>query len=144
MYDTFMELNSELKLREEFLRSIGETEETLLEMAQVGVVDGTIYIKIYSGEGAVPHFHFYENQSGRKGCLKILEASYFVHGNYLDGLKRDERKELMDWLQQINSNYAKRGWQATNWQVICLLWDQNNPSAKLKDPNPPIPDYMKI
>lgn len=144
IYDDVVALNKELNERQKFLESIGETEETLLEMAQVGVVDDTIIIKVYGGEGPIPHFHFYETQSRRAGCLKILEASYFAHGNYLDDLKRDEKQELLRWLQKLNSSYKRRGLSVTNWQSICLLWDQNNPQYKLKNPNPPIPDYMKI
>ena len=61
----FQELKkiSENEERQKFLESIGETEESLLEMAQVGILDDTILIKIYGGEGPVPHFHFYETQS---------------------------------------------------------------------------------
>ena len=144
IYDDVVALNKELNERQKFLESIGETEETLLEMAQVGVVDDTIIIKVYGGEGPVPHFHFYETQSRRAGCLKILEASYFARGNYLDDLKRDERKELVDWLKALDPEALEQGWKRTNWQAICYEWNKNNPQYKLKTPNPPIPDYMKI
>lgn len=129
---------------EEELAKLGETPETLLEMALVGVVDNTIYIKIYGGEGHVPHFHFYETQSCRKGCIKILEASYFAHGNYLDDLKRDERKELVKWLTEMDEESVEQGIPRTNWQAICLEWNKNNPQYRLKNLNPPIPDYMKL
>lgn len=144
IYDDVMELNEELDERQKFLESIGETEETLLEMANIGVVDGTIYIKVYGGEGPIPHFHFYETQSRRAGCLKILEASYSVHGRYLDDLKRDERRELVDWLRALDPEALEQGWKRTNWQAICYEWNKNNPQYKLENPNPPIPDYMKI
>ncbi len=138
MYEfEFRKLN-QIQIEEE-LAKIGETPETLLEMSQVGIVDNTIYIKIYSKEGPVPHFHFYETQSHRAGCIKILEAAYFAHGNYLDDLKRDERKELVKWLNAWNDDFDK-----TNWEVICRLWNMNNPLYKLKNTNPPIPDYMKL
>lgn len=129
---------------EEELAKLGETPETLLEMALVGVVDNTIYIKVYGGEGPVPHFHFYETQSCRKGCIKILEASYFAHSNYLDDLKRDERKELVKWLTEMDEESVEQGIPRTNWQAICLEWNKNNPQYKLKNLNPPIPDYMKL
>ena len=124
---------------EEELAKIGETPETLLEMALVGVVDTTIYIKVYGAEGPVPHFHFYETQSGRRGCIKILEASYFAHGKNLDDLKRDENLELVDWLKEWNDDFDK-----TNWEAICRLWNMNNPLYKLKDVNQSIPDYMRL
>lgn len=129
-----------ISYRKERLSMMGETEETLLEMAHVGTIDGTIIIKIYSGEGPVPHFHFYEAQSRRKGCLKILEASYFIHGKYLDDLKRDERKELLKWLNERNEDS-----NTTNWEAICRLWNMNNPTHKINiSPLPKIPDYMRI
>ena len=138
MYEFELKQLNQIQIEEE-LAKIGETPETLLEMALVGVVDNTIYIKVYGGEGPVSHFHFYETQSGRKGCIKILEASYFAHGNNLDDLKRDEKLELVDWLNEWNDDFDK-----TNWEAICRLWNMNNPLYKLKDVNPPIPNYMRL
>lgn len=142
----FQELKkiSEDEERQKFLESIGETEESLLEMAQVGILDDTILIKIYGGEGPIPHFHFYETQSKRNGCIKILEASYFPHGGkYLDSLKRDEVKELISWLNNPNEFYKKRNISMSNWESICTLWDQNNPQYQLENPKPEIPNYIK-
>lgn len=129
---------------EEDLAKIGETPETLLEMAQIGTVDDTILIKVYSKEGPIPHFHFYETQSCRQGCIKILEASYFTHGHYLDDLKRDEREELVKWLKELDQDSVEQGVPMTHWKSICLEWNKNNPMYKLKNPNPPIPDYTKL
>ena len=142
----FEKLNSiyEQEDRKKYLESIGETEETLLEMAQAGVVDDSIIIKIYGGEGPVPHFHFYEVQSKRSGCIKIEEASYFPHGGkYLDTLKRWEVEELLKWLPQKSKFFEKRGLDVTNWQAICILWDQNNPQYELKEIDIKIPDYKE-
>ena len=144
--DNFQELNfiSEKENRRLFLESIGETEESLLEMAQAGIIDDSIIIKIYSGEGPIPHFHFYEVQSKRSGCIKILDASYFPHGGkYLDTLKSWEVDDLIKWLSEESIFFKKRGLDTTNWQAICILWDQNNSQFQLKDPNPSIPDYER-
>ena len=144
--DIFTKLESINKQEERklYLENIGETEETLLEMAQVGTVDDSIIIKIYGGEGPIPHFHFYETQSKRSGCVKILEASYFPHGGrYLDTLKRWEVEDLLTWLPEKSQFFEKRGLNVTNWQAICILWDQNNSQYCLKNPNPEIPDYEK-
>ena len=144
--DGFTELNliSEEENRRLFLESIGETEESLLEMAQAGTIDDSIIIKIYSGEGPVPHFHFYEVQSRRSGCIKILDASYFPHGGkYLDTLKSWEVDDLIKWLSEESIFFKKRGLDITNWQAICILWDQNNSQFQLKNPNPSIPDYER-
>lgn len=140
MIEIFNTLNK-IDEREEYLKKIGETEETLLEMALVGTIDDTLYIKIYGGEGPVPHFHFYSAQDNRKGCIKILEASYFIHGNNLDTLKRWEVKELVEWLQEECSYAKKRKLNLSNWECICMLWDQNNPEYELENPSPNIPDY---
>lgn len=143
IFEKLASINS-IEERKLYLESIGETEETLLEMAQIGVIDGSIIIKIYGAEGPVPHFHFYETQSKRDGCIKILEASYFPHGNkHLDTLKRWEVEDLIDWLCRKSEFFEKRGLNLTNWQAICILWDQNNPNYQLKNPNPEIPNYDK-
>lgn len=117
---------------------------SLLEMAQIGVVDNTIFIRVYGNEGPIPHFHFYETQGGRSGCIKILEASYFVHGRYADSLKRWEREELMKWLKDYDEDSLEFGWKRTNWEVLCYEWNKNNPQYKLKTVRLPLPNYLNL
>ena len=119
-------------------------KEHLNEMATVG----TYYdckICVYEGEGTIPHFHFYFTQSGNKGCICILDNSYFDHGIYNGRLNHSERKELISFLQSkpIGKFARVYGDNATNYDIICALWDANN-NDNICDNTFEMPDYSTM
>lgn len=115
---------------------------TLLEMARVGKI-GSIEIMIYEGEGPVPHFHFYDRQTERKGCIRLDVPEYFQHGIYKDKLTRAERKNLNEWVRSFHSPFKPLGINLTVYQYMLILWDDNNPNYPIKG-DPEIPDYLSL
>lgn len=109
----------------------------LLEMAEVGRFE-EYRISIYGGEGPIPHFHFYTNNPDAGGCIRLDKPEYFIHGNHKEKLSSKDRKNITKWLQSPHKSFGKYG--ATNWQVICIYWDDNNPTHPFnKDAE--MPDY---
>lgn len=112
----------------------------LLEMAEVGRFD--IYkISIYGGEGPIPHFHFYIDDPNKGGCIRLDKPEYFIHGNHTEKLNSKGRKNLIEWIKAPHKSFGKYG--LTNWQVICIYWDDNNPNY-LFNKDAEIPDYTLL
>ena len=44
----------------------------------MGTTRGGITIKVYSGEGPIPHLHFIIDEN-HQGCLQLEKAEYFNH-----------------------------------------------------------------
>lgn len=99
------------------------SDSLLLEMAEVGRFD--VYkISIYGGEGPVPHFHFWVDDPNAGGCIRLDKPEYFKHGNHVEELNSKSRRRMISWLQSPHKSLGKYG--LTNWQVICIYWDDNN------------------
>lgn len=110
------------------------------EMARVGEFDGC-EISVFTNEGHVPHFHFYDKQTGRRGCIRIDKADYFFHGKYKDTLDRDERYDLQRWLKSTYT--GSKHFNGTVFEFIVALWNINNDMFKI-DEDTPMPDYTNI
>lgn len=118
---------------------------TLFEMASVGITQDNIEIKIFGKEGNIPHFHFQDAKNlKRKGCIKILQPEYFVHKNYTSKLNSIEKKNLIIFLDELcDADFGyKEG--TTNYEVICYLWNANNPLSKIKVKEIQQPDYKQL
>lgn len=113
---------------------------TLREMARVGRA-GRYEIRVYGGEGHIPHFHFKDTQTGREGCARLDAAAYFPHGRYTAALNAGERAELVKFLRS-----AKEPLGITQFQYICVLWNDNNPRTPLRSAprSTPMPDYENM
>ncbi len=116
-------------------------KHTLLEMARVGSIDN-IEITIYGGEGPIPHFHFYDKQTERKGCIRLDESSYFDHSMYNDRLKRKEIIKLNDWVRTTKTVFTKFGAEITVFDYMCILWNDNNPTHLIDSLE--IPNYLTL
>ena len=112
----------------------------LLEMAEVGRFD-TYKITVSGKEGPIPHFHFENIDKELKGCIRLDKPEYFSHSNYNDKLNSKDRKKMIEWLKAPHKSFGKFGY--TNWQIICIYWEDNNHSG-LFDENTPMPDYKKL
>lgn len=105
-------------------------EEQLLEMAEIGRFDG-YKILIYGAEGPVAHFHVDNNEKNIHACVKILEDGYFQHGKYKDVLPTSVVKKLKLFLASPHKFFGKDGY--TNWQIICIYWNDNNPDYSIDE-----------
>lgn len=142
--DTFVDVWDELNSLEEHfdcseMDEIGEDHGAILEMAAVGEFS-SYKIAVFENEGNIPHFHVYDKQTKRHVCIKILSPGYFHHGKYQDELDRSETKLLYRWLRLPNESLFKRRKEViTNYEVICDLWEMNNPNhplpSKIEMPN---------
>ena len=115
------------------------------EMAKIGKFDN-IEIIVYGNEGPNPHFHFKDIASKhyREGCVRIDIAEYFDHGKYKARFTKDEKEELVRFL---NSTTTKRSrfWNpsATNYDVIIALWNMSNELYEI-DEDIEMPNYEEL
>lgn len=112
-------------------------EHTLLEMARVGKF-GECEVAIYGGEGFIPHFHFFDRESNRQGCIRLDKAKYFSHGRKNDRLNSSERKDLVAWLR---SPMRRVGMSV--YEYMLFLWNENNPDFEI-DEQMEMPNYLEL
>lgn len=115
-------------------------EGKLLEMAEVGRFD-EYKLLVYGSEGPVPHFHFESIKGKKKGCIRLDKPEYFFHGKYQDRLNSKEVKNLIAFLTAPHRAFGDVG--ITNWQVICIYWNDDNTKYQISD-KAPMPDYSKL
>ena len=81
-------------------------------------------------EGAKPHLHFEQNKD--YGCIRIDTDELF---NHEEGMKRTlnttEKRKLGIWFSLPNEKFPKM----TNYQFVCLRWNQKNIDANPKNIN---------
>ena len=117
-------------------------EQMLLEMAEIGRFDG-YKIMIYGNEGPIPHFHVEHKEKNLSVCVRIDKAEYFSHGSHKDKLDSKVIKKLKLFLESPHKFFGKNGY--TNWQIICVYWNDNNMDYQIEDVNSlKMPDYSKI
>lgn len=113
----------------------------LHEMAQIGKADN-LKVYVYGGERDIPHFHFQNMRTKEDGCLKILSNEYYSHGGHSLILSSKERQQLVRFLKAKNKDVPSE----TNFQAICVAWNQANPDFRL--PQKPLdikmPDYLDM
>ena len=127
-------------MKTEFYTHLNPCDSTLVEMAEVGRF-ATYKITVYGSEGPILHFHFETLDGKVKGCIRLDRAEYFNHGPYQDRLSSRDRKRMVDWLNSPHKHFGKVGY--TNWQVICVYWDDNN-HDNLFNADTPMPNYEEL
>ena len=108
-------------------------------------------IFVFDNEGDyIPHFHFRFEKHGKiiEGCIKIMNAEYFIHSNHTGKLNNKEAQALNYWLgsPSDDKNYN------TNWLKIVGKWNEiRDNKYKLPDPKDPKnlsllkqPDYTML
>ena len=74
-------------------------------------------------------------------CVKILKPDYFIHTGKEDTLNSKLKKSLINFL---TSKHRKRK-NITNWEYICMCWDDNNSNYELPEEiYDNMPDYTKL
>lgn len=110
---------------------------TLLEMAEVGRFE-EFKICIFGSGGPIPHFHFESIDGTIDGCIRLDKPEYFKHGKHQSRLNSRDRKRIIQWLGLPHRFFGKYG--LTNWQMICIYWDENNPDF-IFNKDAEMPDY---
>ncbi len=96
---------------------------------------GECQVYVYSNEGPIPHFHLIA-KDGNEACICIYEPLYFNHGRKTMRLNSKQRKELNNWLNELNINNEK----ISNWEYINIVWEVENGKDYIPK-NATKPDY---
>ena len=120
----------------------------LNEMAKIGTFgnkvgeSGNYEVWVYNKEGdGIPHFHIVNSMENFSCCVKILKPDYFIHTGKEDTLNSKLKKSLINFL---TSKHRKRK-NITNWEYICMCWDDNNSNYELSEEiYDNMPDYTKL
>lgn len=131
-----------MKLVDEFLKTYASSQR-LYEMGRYGKF-AEFSVHVYGGERRTPHFHFETKQTKKnqpnEGCICLTEAAYFIHPGKTATLNRDEREELMKFLQSIEPSL-----KVSYYEYLCNKWNENNhdnnDAEKIKDFTA-MPDYL--
>ena len=118
----------------------GLYKHSVNEVANMGTTRGGITIKVFSGEGQIPHLHFIIDEN-HQGCLMLERAEYFTHGHYTATLNA---QQLSDVITFLNSSAASHGFDPgwTKYVDCCNEWNKNNPRYAMKRQE--MPDYSTI
>ena len=120
----------------------------LKEMAKIGTIStqigktGGYEIWIYTNDpGDKPHFHIVNSEENFSCCVEIERPKYFIHEGKEDTLNHKLKRSLIYFLKSKH----RKGRNITNWENLCMAWDDNNSNKEL---NPEtydnMPDYMKL
>lgn len=114
-------------------------------MSRVGYTSGLeIYVNTDDG-GNLPHFHMRDKTDWNKfhTCILIEQPKYFLHEGKENILNSKQRKELVEFMESQPSLTKYAGKFATNWELICFLWDMNNSAVNISD-DATMPDYRQL
>ena len=112
-----------------------------LERAQLGEFKPGCMIVVYGEDGESPHFHIEYKDLKKYCCISIDNASYYNHENDTgDCLSDSELAELVQWLRSDSKEFSMINVKLSNYQNICILWNQNN-KQKVQVPLTGMPEY---
>lgn len=99
-------------------------------------------IRVYAGEGPVPHFHLVTKDRSFDCCICIFDNYYFNHGTHQSVLNSTQRKALNEFLSSINNESL----HMTIWESIRYEWIVNNKYTDGRNGDYPKnqPDYTEI
>ena len=115
-------------------------KHSVSEMANMGTTHGGITIKVFSGEGPIPHLHFILDEN-RQGCLMLAQAEYFTHGQYKATLNAHQLRDVIRFLSSSAASHGfDPGW--SKYVDCCHEWNKNNPQFAMNRQE--MPDYSVI
>ena len=104
---------------------------------------GDYLVGIYPNDGVYSHFHLVNTQNGERLALSLQKADYYRHNaNEKAFLDEKDVSELCEWLDSPSEEYENAGLNVTNYQNLCVLWNQNSNKAKFAVIERP--EYEKI
>ena len=113
---------------------------TATEAARIGGFSkDSIILRVYEGEGPIPHFHFDNDEKNIHGCIRLDCAKYFSHGNKQSTLNSEQRKELVNYL---TARSDEEGFTGTVWRLIVFMWNLSNPHYRISADI--MPNYLNL
>lgn len=115
----------------------------ILSMARIGEFNcNTLFsVRVYSGEGQVPHFHVIDVQNGNESCVRIDCVKYFSHDTKVYKFNSKQKKKLTEFLNTVSPYEEDEG--KTYYMLIWMEWNRNNPNYRISKPTS-IPDYLTL
>lgn len=99
-------------------------------------------IGICINDNGTPHFHMTASD-GKRLAVSLDSAEYYRHNaEETDLLTREETAALCEWLHKASETAEKAGVSMTNYQNLCILWNQNTPFFAITLPHE-CPDYSQ-
>jgi len=122
---------------------IKEPSHSIWSMARIGEFNcNTLFsVRVYSGEGPIPHFHVVDTKNGNESCIRIDCADYFSHDTKTYKLNSKEKKKLIEFLNTISP--FEEDENKTYYMLIWAEWNRNNPEYRISKPQS-IPDYSEL
>ena len=124
------------------IKTNNNARQKLWEMATIGHIKNYKIIVWSNDRGNIPHFHIIDSNTGGEdfnSCIKFLAPEYFFHEGKEGTLNTQERKQLVAFLQEENSDFPSM----SNWEVAVRMWNINNSDKKL-DPQITMPNYRLL
>lgn len=116
---------------------------SIWSMARIGEFHcNTLFsVRVYSGEGDIPHFHIVDVQNGNETCIRIDVPEYFLHGDKTFTLNSKQKKKLIEFLNTVSEYEEDCG--KTYYELIWEEWNRNNREHRIPKPEV-IPDYERL
>ena len=122
-----------------------------------GCIVGSFWTTDYGGvlyvdtddSGEIPHFHirnFRSGTSGEYGFLTGIEfqkPAYFHQQDPGDILSDGKKEALCEYLNSVVEEKKFREAGITMWEMLCLMWNWNNPGNQLPQ-EVAMPDYRGL
>lgn len=105
-----------------------------------GFDDYIVWVKT-NDEGTVPLFHVWDAETAGEMihiCFQLETAGYF----HLSGKEASFDSESKEALCRFLCSPSEDEPEKTNWQVLVIEWNRNNPARKVEK-GIPMPDYSK-
>jgi hypothetical protein len=120
-----------------------EKTHPLWSMARIGEFSsGALFsVRVYSGEGPIPHFHMVDTQNDKEVCVKIQSAEYFSHGAKTFEFSNKQKKQLQKFFETVSPYEEDCG--KTYYDLVWEEWNRNNREQRIPKPEV-MPDYRKL
>lgn len=111
--------------------------------SKVGWV-GDFCVSVFLSDNGDPHFHMHNGKTGVRLAVDLSAPGYHRHnGGEKDVLTAETAAALAAWMRRPAESAAELGVTLTNYQNLCLLWNQNSPAHAMKS-MPECPDYTQL
>ena len=100
-----------------------------------------LYVKVYSNEGPIPHFHIMTKDKSFETCVRLDSAKYFNHGHIKGKLNTKQIKALVSFLNKKSPKHNGK----TIFEIIVMAWNiSTDNKTKLSLKSTKMPDYIKL
>ena len=122
---------------------MSRTIHSIWSMARIGEFrSNNLYsVRVYSGEGPVPHFHVINTQNNTETCVRIDCAEYFTHGTKIFEFNSKQKRSLNEFLHSTSPYEEDEG--KLYYELVWAEWNRNNPEHRIPKPSS-IPNYNEL